>query len=177
VTPERPSVLVVVSKYDGSLSGEWTAARLGEDEHGVWLGTAKGTPVSATGGGWANRFPYVLLVPRGAWWIASFCPEPGPEVYCDVCTVPEWDADGTVLRTIDLDLDVVRPHGGAAYSKDEDDFAEHQAEFGYPDDVVTHARQTCAWLMEAARNDGAGSEPFTSAYHHWLDLFLATAPD
>ena len=169
---DRPSVLVDVRKYDGRLSGQWTAVRLGEDEHGVWLGTAKGTPVQADSGGWPNRFPYVMAVPRGAWWIATFCAAPGPELYCDVCTVPEWDADGTVLRTVDLDLDVVRPQGGAAYSKDEDDFAEHRVAFGYPEHVVTEAERTCAWLMEAARRDGEGVEPFASVYRHWLALFL-----
>ncbi|WNO62326.1 DUF402 domain-containing protein [Streptomyces sp. AM2-3-1] len=63
------------------------------------------------------------LVPRGEWWTATFCVDPGPEMYCDVCTVSEWNADGTVVRTVDLDLDVVRPRGGEAHVEDEDEFA------------------------------------------------------
>ncbi|MFD4856469.1 DUF402 domain-containing protein [Streptomyces atratus] len=167
---ESNSVRVDVRKYDGSLSAQWTATRLGEDEHGVWLGTAQGVPVSSVTGGWTNRFAYVMLVPRGEWWTATFCVDPGPEMYCDVCTVPEWNADGTVLRMVDLDLDVVRPRSGEAYSKDEDEFAEHQVSYGYPDSVSSKARQTCAWLMEAARRDGDGLEPFASAYRYWLGL-------
>ncbi|WP_445528084.1 DUF402 domain-containing protein [Streptomyces cyslabdanicus] len=165
---ESNSVLVDVRKYDGSLSGQWTATRLGEDEHGVWLGTAEGVPVSSAAGGWTNRFAHVMLVPRGQWWTATFCVDPGPEVYCDVCTVPQWTADGTVLRMVDLDLDVVRPRRGEARIKDEDEFAEHRVGYGYPDSVSGRARQTCEWLMEAVCRDGGGVEPFASAYRSWL---------
>lgn len=169
------SVLVDIRKYDGSVSGRWTATRLGEDEHGVWLGTPRGVPVTATKGGWANRFDHVLLVPRGEWWIATFCAAPGPEMYCDVCTVPEWDAGATVLSAIDLDLDVVRSHGGEAYAKDEEEFAEHRVSYGYPGSVVEGAQRACAWLMEAGHRDGAGAEPFTSAYRRWLGLMTGDA--
>ncbi|WP_218108414.1 DUF402 domain-containing protein [Actinacidiphila rubida] len=169
---DRRSVLVEVRKYDGALSGRWTAGRLGQDEHGVWLGTAQGVPVQSDAGGWPNRFPHVMVIPRGQWWIATFCADPGPELYGDICTVPEWNADRTVLHAVDLDLDVVRPRGGTAYSKDEDEFAEHRVRFGYPDHVVARARQTCHWLMAAARRDGHGAEPFASAYRDWLSLFV-----
>ncbi|MFE4692793.1 DUF402 domain-containing protein [Streptomyces sp. NPDC056749] len=169
MTTERASVLVEVRKYDGRLSGRWSAARLGEDEHGVWLGTPEGTPVSSESGDRAARFAHVVLVPRDAWWMASFCAAPGPEVYCDVCTVPRWSEDGTVLRLVDLDLDVVRPHGGDVHVEDEDEFDEHRVRHGYPDTVVTGARRTCAWLTRAVRRDD-GTEPFTSAYRPWLAL-------
>ncbi|WP_456207235.1 DUF402 domain-containing protein [Streptomyces sp. LZ34] len=96
--------------------------------------------------------------------------DPGPEMYCDVCSVPEWNADGTALRMVDLDLDVVRPRGGEAHVKDEDEFAEHQVGYGYPDSVSGKARETCEWLIEAVRRDGDGVEPFTSVYCYWLGL-------
>ncbi|MGW1529937.1 DUF402 domain-containing protein [Streptomyces sp. NPDC002159] len=164
------SVLVDIRKYDGSLSAQWTAAQLGEDEHGVWLGTAQGVPVSSATGGWTSRFRYVMLVPRGEWWTATFCADPGPEMYCDVCTVPEWNADRAVLRTVDLDLDVVRFRGGEARIQDEDEFDEHRVRYGYPDNVIDKARQTCEWLMEAGRRHGDGIEPFASVHRHWLGL-------
>lgn len=163
-------MLVDIRKYDGTLSARWTATRLGEDQHGVWVGTARGVPVDSAAGGWTSRFAYVMAVPRGAWWTATFCVDPGPELYCDVCTVPEWSADGTVLRTVDLDLDVVRFPGGEARVEDEEEFDEHRVRYGYPDDVVDQARRTCAWLMAAGRRRGAGLEPFASVYRNWLDL-------
>ncbi|MFE6555239.1 DUF402 domain-containing protein [Streptomyces sp. NPDC057746] len=171
VTQSR-SVLVDVRKYDGSLSAQWTATWLGEDEHGVWLSTAQGAAVSSSMGGWTNRFTYVMLAPRDEWWTATFCADPGPEMYIDVCTVPEWNADGTVLRVVDLDLDVVRLRNGVAYTKDEDEFAEHQVSYGYPSWVSAKARETCEWLMEAVRRD----EPFVSVHRNWLGLINWTEP-
>jgi hypothetical protein len=47
---ESASVLVDIRKYDGGLSARWTADRLGEVEYGVWLGTARGVPVSSATG-------------------------------------------------------------------------------------------------------------------------------
>ncbi|WP_308119853.1 DUF402 domain-containing protein [Streptomyces sp. MBT84] len=163
------SVLVDVRKYNGSLSAQWTATRLGEDEYGVWLGTAQGVPVSSAADGWTNRFAYVMLVPRDEWWTATFCADPGPEIYCDVCTVPQWDTDGSVLRMVDLDLDVVRPRGGEARVKDEDEFAEHRARYGYPTFVSAKAEEACAWLLQAVRRGSNGVEPFASVYRCWLD--------
>ncbi|WP_211231128.1 DUF402 domain-containing protein [Streptomyces sulphureus] len=171
MSAKSPSVLVDIRKYDGSLSARWTADRLGEDEYGVWLGTARGVSVGSATGGWTSRFAYVMLVPRGEWWTATFCAAPGPEMYCDVCTVPEWNADGTVLRMVDLDLDVVRPPGGEPRIEDEDEFAEHRAVHAYPESVVSTALETCEWLVEAGSRGGDGAEPFASAYRYWLDLF------
>lgn len=167
---ERTAVLVEIRKYDGSLSARWAAVRLGQDEYGVWLGTAQGVPVSSDMGGWTSRFAYVMLVPRGEWWTATFCVDPGPEMYCDVCTVPEWNANGTVLRMVDLDLDVVRPRGGEARIEDEDEFNAHRVRYGYPDSVIGEAQRTCERLMEAGRHGGDGVEPFASAYRYWLGL-------
>ncbi|PBC85936.1 MULTISPECIES: DUF402 domain-containing protein [unclassified Streptomyces] len=167
---ESASVLVDIRKYDGTLSAQWTATRLGEDEHGVWLGTAQGVPVTSNTGSRTSRYAYVMLIPRGQWWTATFCADPGPEMYCDVCTVPEWNADETVLRTVDLDLDVVRPRGGEVHIEDEDEFAEHRVSYGYPDNVVVKARETCEWLAEVGRREGEVVEPFASTYRHWLGL-------
>ncbi|MET9594460.1 DUF402 domain-containing protein [Streptomyces sp. NPDC006516] len=170
MTTDGDPVMVDVRKYDGSSSALWSAARLGEDAHGVWLGTTRGTPVSSAAGGWTARFPYVMLVPRREWWTATFCTAPGPEMYCDVCTVPEWNAEGTELSIIDLDLDVVRSHGGEACAQDEDEFDRHRVLYSYPDELVDKARRTCEWLMWAGRRSGQGAEPFASVYRHWLGL-------
>ncbi|MFE2875025.1 DUF402 domain-containing protein [Streptomyces roseus] len=169
---KSPDVLVDVRKYDGGLSARWTAVRLGEDEHGVWSGTARRVPVGSSDGERPSRFAYVVLVPRDGWWTATFCADPGPEVYCDVCTVPDRNADGTAVSMVDLDLDVVRPRGGPTHVEDEDQFEERRMRYGYPDGVVEAARRTCEWLTETVsrRDDGAGVEPFASAYRHWLGL-------
>lgn len=157
---------VVYRKFDGSLHWNYTAQLLGEDEHGVWLGAAAGTPVQrgevSTG---PVESPHVLLFPRQAWWTACFNAVPHrTEIYCDITTVPHRPA-ATEITAIDLDLDVVRRRTGEVELLDEDEFAAHQVRYGYPAEVVAEARASADWLLGAV----AGSvEPFGSVYHQWL---------
>ncbi|MFI6938662.1 DUF402 domain-containing protein [Streptomyces sp. NPDC050418] len=161
------TVTVDVRKYDGRLSARWETTLLGTDEHGTWLGTAKGVPMTTLQGVRPTRFPYVLLAPPGGWWIATFCAPPGPEIYCDVCTPVCRTPDGSELHLVDLDLDVVRLPGAEPHVEDEDEFAAHRRSLGYPDALAEEALRTCAWLHTATRRD-AGQEPFASAYRPWL---------
>src|SRR3546814_19501482 len=52
------------------------------------------------------------------------------EVYVDIATQPVWD--GTTIRAIDLDLDVVRGFSGRVWIDDEDEFDEPRLAFDYP---------------------------------------------
>lgn len=160
---------VVFTKYDGSRHWHHPASRLGEDEHGVWVGAEAGT-VGQRGDGpqvrWERAF--VMLFPRDSGWVALFH-QPGHEVevYVDVSTVPVW-LDGEVTM-VDLDLDVIRPADGAVYLDDADEFAEHRLRFGYPPEVVAEAERTAEWLMTAvAERTG----PFGGAHERWLAQVL-----
>ncbi len=157
---------VVYTKYDGSL--HWNHAdvlRLGEDEHGVWLGCPAGAhgrrgyepPVT-------YRHAFVLLFPRDSWWTAVFNAAPNKtEVYCDITTVPQWRDD--LVTMVDLDLDVIRRRDGTVFLDDEDEFVEHQARYGYPPEVVEAARRSAGELLEAVTGD---VQPFAGDYHRWL---------
>ena len=98
----------------------------------------------------------------------------------DIATPGEWD--GTVLRAVDLDLDVIRrsptppvstrtaptnlPAGpGEIFVDDEDEFAEHQVSFGYPPDVVAAARAGSDEVLAAVR---AGLAPYDGTHRRWL---------
>jgi uncharacterized protein len=157
---------VVYTKYDGSL--HWNHAdvlRLGEDEHGVWLGCPAGAqarrgyepPVT-------HREAYVMLFPRAAWWTAVFNAAPNKtEIYCDITTVPDWQ--DALVTMVDLDLDVIRRRDGTIFLDDEDEFTEHQTRYGYSPEVITEARQSAGWLLEAI---GTGAQPFGGDYRGWL---------
>ena len=159
---------MVFRKYDDSLHWHATMRRLGEDEHGVWLGAQAGTvwrrstekPVTMNH---AN----VRLFPRGEWWVASFNSAPSAlDIYVDITDAPVWPTAHEVTM-VDLDLDVVRVRAtGAVEVVDEDEFAEHQVRYGYPEDVVRRAREV-ADRLAATLND---TEPFAGAYRRWLDL-------
>ncbi|MFS8499519.1 MAG: DUF402 domain-containing protein [Micromonosporaceae bacterium] len=158
-------VRVRYRKYDGSAHRDYPARRLGTDDHGTWLGVVAGTASVYHGQPSVERIPFVVLVPERTWWTAMFNPLPRTsEVYCDITTPARWD--GETVDLVDLDLDVVRRRGtGVVEVRDEDEFADHRVRFGYPDEVVRHAREAVGWLREALQG---GREPFGSAYVAFL---------
>ncbi|MCX4850845.1 DUF402 domain-containing protein [Streptomyces sp. NBC_00893] len=161
-------VLVSVRKYDGSPHRRHPMVRLGEDEHGVWLGAPAGT-VCSTGTGsavYTTREARVMLIPRDAWWTGLFQAAPARlDAYCDVTTPPRWPHPGEVTM-IDLDLDVCRTRdGGTVYVDDEDEFADHQVRHAYPPDVIARATTTAEQLRVALTED---AEPFGRCRRSWL---------
>jgi protein associated with RNAse G/E len=62
---------------------------------------------------------------------------------------------------VDLDLDVIRVRAtGSVEVVDEDEFAEHQVRYGYPEDVVRRAREVADRLAATLNH----TEPFAGAY-------------
>jgi uncharacterized protein len=159
-------VRVVFVKYDGRPHRSYPARWLGEDAAGTWLGVSTGTVAKVDGERATRREePYVLLVPKRAWWTAMFNAAPRPtEIYCDVTTPATWVGMSEVTL-VDLDLDVRRRRWGEIERLDEDEFEIHRAQFGYPADVVTQAVAASYWLAAAL---GDGTEPFASGFHPWL---------
>jgi hypothetical protein len=159
-------VRVRYRKYDGTAHRDYPARRLGDDEHGDWLGVDTGTASIYHGEPSVERIPFVVLIPRDQWWTAMFNPPPRTsEIYCDITTPARWGGDHTV-DLVDLDLDVVRRRSsGLVELRDEDEFAVHRVNFGYPEDVVRRARQAAVWLRGALRD---GTQPFGSRYRRFL---------
>ncbi|WP_037908115.1 DUF402 domain-containing protein [Actinacidiphila yeochonensis] len=167
--PSSPFVQVNYRKYDGSLHWNLRMRRLGEDEHGVWLGLPASSVMRK---GHDHEVPiaeaHVVLFPRDAWWTASFnAPPRSTEIYCDITTPPLWPSSAEVTM-VDLDLDVLRKRGSATpLLVDEDEFAEHQAHYGYPADVIRSAEESARWLMHAvAERTG----PFDGRHLGWLAM-------
>jgi protein associated with RNAse G/E len=140
--------------------------RLGQDEHGVWLGAASGaivqrgeeTPIELTG-------PTVQLIPSAAYW--SLIYNPGGHkypFYIDIGTPATWVDDHRV-EIIDLDLDVVRKQDGSVEVLDEEEFRDNQVRLGYPDWLVDRARTAAAELVLQVE---AEVEPFGRLPEHWL---------
>lgn len=162
-------VQVNYRKYDGTLHWNLRMRRLGEDEHGVWLGLPADS-VCRKGHNPAIPLPeaHVLLFPREAWWTATFNAAPrSTEIYCDVTTPPQWPSAAEVTM-VDLDLDVLRKRGAShPLLVDEDEFAEHQVRYGYPAEVIAQAEAAAAWLMTAVATGGG---PFDGSHTRWLDM-------
>lgn len=162
------SVRVVYTKYDGSLHWHQTMHRLGEDRHGTWLGAPPGIIArkGADGPDVIVKQPHVMLFPQDAWWTAVFNGEPARlEIYCDITTPVRWPHPGEVTM-VDMDLDVGRVReDGRVELYDEDEFAEHQVRYAYPEDAIRQASDAAAWLYTAL---GDGTQPFASSYQYWL---------
>ena len=156
-------------KYDGSLHWHGVMRRLGEDEHGLWLGWGRNMLMARASEPPVTMGPaHVQLVRRTDWWCGAFHAEPRPTaVYCDITTVAEWTAPDEITM-IDLDLDVLRYRDGRAPEiVDEDEFLEHQVRYAYPPEVIATARATADALLLSVQRD---EEPFKSAYQPWLSL-------
>lgn len=159
------NVRVVYRKYDERLHWHQWMEYLGEDQYGLWLG-ARPNSVSQRGSEPEVSQPqaYVQLFPRDRWFTALFNDEPrSTEIYCDVTTPVEFSDD--VVTMVDLDLDVIRKRDGLVIVDDEDEFAEHQVQFGYPPEVIAQAQATCDWLVIAVTSE----EPFLTVYKTYLD--------
>jgi hypothetical protein len=165
-----------MTKWGDRPHWEFDALWLGSDEHGDWVGIPTGTPMSRPGAHVRNQVDQVGLIPppdapeaaRG--WLATFHAPGGPRVsvYVDITSPPLWD--GPVLRAVDLDLDVVRGVDGRVWLEDEDEFAEHRVEYGYPDDLAEAAVASCDRVEALVRRAGT---PYDGAHEPWLRVLTA----
>ncbi len=169
-----------MSKWGSRPHWEFPALHLGADDHGEWLGVPTGTHMARPGATYTNPVPQVILVPgpNGAddhrAYLATFhAPGGAVSVYVDMTTPPVWDGD--VLRSVDLDLDVVRGTAGEVWVDDEDEFANHRVTYGYPDEIVTLASASCARIETLVRTGAAPFDADTSA--HWLGVLRLAGGD
>lgn len=161
-------ITVQFFKYPDRLHWRHTMDRLGEDEHGVWLGAPAGTPLQrGSEPPMALDRPFVQLIAPGAFWSLIYngedyrCP-----IYIDIATPATWVNDHRV-EMIDIDLDVVRWQDGSVAVLDEDEFLEHRSLYEYPDWLVDRARTTAAELVLKVE---AKVEPFGLVPARWLSL-------
>lgn len=143
---------------------------LGSDAHGDWIGLPTGTRFTRPGRDVTIPNDHVTLVPaddldeRG--WLAAFHGPGGDfRLYVDIATPAVWN--GTVLCSVDLDLDVVQAVDGRVWIDDEDEFADHRVRFEYPSEVAAGALASCTAIERAVRD---GVPPFDGQAHlTWLD--------
>jgi predicted RNA-binding protein associated with RNAse of E/G family len=161
-----------MSKWGGRPHWEFDASFLGSDEHGDWVGIPAGTFMVRPGATFVTETAQAGLVPRDRGWLATFH-APGYHVvtYVDMTSVPTWD--GSVVRAVDLDLDVVKTAEGEVFVDDEDEFAEHRVALGYPADVVALAEGARDEVLAAMR---AGTEPFGAHSERWLAVLGGLEP-
>ncbi|MDT9593952.1 DUF402 domain-containing protein [Nocardioides zeae] len=154
-------VVVAMTKHDGRRHWGYEARFLGSDVHGDWIGVPAGTHHARPGLEFDSAVATVALVPADGAYAFPAVNAPGLwcDVYVDMATPPAWDLSGPVpvVRSVDLDLDVIRLEDGTVLVDDEDEFAAHRVEMDYPPALVAHAEAACAQVVAAVR---AGAAPF-----------------
>jgi hypothetical protein len=162
-------VRIEMEKWGGLPHWHIPARWLGRDEHGDWIGIPVGTPMARPGLEVALPNLQVGLVPLSGTdleraFLATFHgPGGDTRVYVDMTTPPRWD--GPVVRTVDLDLDVIVTLDGHLVVDDEDEFAEHQVELGYPPAVVALAEASRDRIHRAITDE---LPPFDGSHEPWL---------
>ncbi len=157
------------TKFGGQRHWEFDAVRIGEDAFGVWVLLPEGTPISRPGITVINPVDAVSLFTPGAAAVPSFhrtegaLPEVTLSIYVDITTPPVWDGD--TVGMLDLDLDVIQTLDGRVLVVDEDEFAENQVSYGYPEELIALARTSCDDVAAAMR---ARMEPYRSVGWSWL---------
>lgn len=162
-------VRIEMEKWGGRPHWHIPARWLGRDEHGDWIGIPGGTPMARPGLELALPNVQVGLVPASGTdveraFLATFHgPGGDTRVYVDMTTPPRWE--GPVVRTVDLDLDVIVTRDGHLVVEDEDEFAEHQVELDYPPAIVALAEASRDRIHRAIIDE---LPPFDGSHEAWL---------
>ena len=170
-----------MTKWGDRPHWQFPGLHLGADEHGEWLGFPAGTHNQRPGHQFHSAVDAVTLVQPGRWHLPTFqAPGIWCDLYIDVATPGRWD--GTVLRMVDLDLDVIRMSdplpaslhaqaleagraAGEGFVDDEDEFAQHRVQYGYPDDIARLAMATCDRVEADVTTARA---PYDGTHQRWL---------
>ncbi|MCW2780959.1 MAG: hypothetical protein JWR35_1408 [Marmoricola sp.] len=163
------TIRVQTRKWPDDPHWEFDAIRLGVDGHGHWVGLLKGTWLSRPGAGFHAQCDQVVLIPYDEWWVATFYGDDDDrpvDIYVDIATPAQWDEPSGVVKAVDLDLDVIRGPSGRVWVDDEDEFADHQVQLGYPTDVIDAAMQSCETVLAAVTDRATPFDETTSA--GWL---------
>lgn len=165
---------VCFTKWGGGAHYEFFLTCLGRDAHGLWGGGRVGTRLERPGNAFTSAVDWVTVFPDDRPWAASFydSPEQQVAVFVDMTTPPV--RDGSLVRLVDLDLDVVLLRDGSLFVDDEDEFAAHQVALDYPAEIVALARRSADEVLGAV---AGGAEPFATTGHRWLRSWTSAPHD
>ncbi|YAL82264.1 DUF402 domain-containing protein [Dermacoccaceae bacterium W4C1] len=164
-------------KWDDSPHWQHTATYLGADSHGRWVGVPAGTHLERPGAAFDMDCASVMLFPNQG-YVAAFNDEaatrPSARIYVDLSTRPQWfkEASGWRVNMIDLDLDVIARRSGETFLDDEDEWADHQQQYGYPAAVIASTEALAARLMTqvAERTDAFDPQVEGVWFERWKEL-------
>lgn len=173
--PEPGSPIVVQwRKWDGSTHWRHEGYYLGQDRWGDWVGQRTGQPSRRPGAGFSAEQDGVTLFPHQGPYVHSWNAEPAATaIYIDLAWDLQWTPQGPTA--IDMDLDVVRGRDGRqTFLDDQDEWAEHQVQYGYPREFIEQVQTEAERLLGEV---AAGRAPFDAVTgEHWLAELARLVP-
>jgi hypothetical protein len=140
---------------------------LGEDEWGVWIAVPVGSKRwKADHDVGPSTGDAVFCAPRDGWWHLHYngTTHPTYSHFVDIVTPPVWVSDDR-YEMIDLDLDVAVHRDGRVEVQDEDEFAIHQVQYGYTEEMIRRAMEETQAIVTALE---LRREPFFDVAAAWL---------
>lgn len=132
------------TKYDGSLHYRFATTIVHQSPSLIATYRSPGTALESYRGNFAGKLHVLTLHWTDRHWNVSvgwYQDWVGREHYVNIATPADWSQG--VLRWIDLDLDLIwRADETHARLDDEDEFAMHRDQFGYPPSLVSHCLRT-----------------------------------
>jgi protein associated with RNAse G/E len=160
-------VLWASEKWGGGAHYRGEIRLLGTDDFGAWIWRDAGVAIyRGTELFGHSEFPVVALVPERDWWSLSWWIGHGEvELYVNINTPSVWVDDE--LRSVDLDLDVIRWLDGRVEVVDRDEFELHQVAYGYPPDLIEATERAAAQAYELTNRavppfDGAAARDWAA---------------
>ena len=151
--------LLRATKYDGTAHWIQPCQVVSDDGNLLIASYRARTPIYTSRGEFRSPYDSLVYFWRDRWYNVFRLSRPGCALalwYCNVTTPPQFD--GCQIGYVDLDLDVtVRPNG-CIELLDEDEFEEHQLQYGYPHEVIEHAQEAADDLIALAK---ARAYPFS----------------
>lgn len=145
-------ILLRATKYDGTAHWIQPFQVVSDDGNLLVASYRARTPIYTSRGEFRSPYDSLVYFWRDRWYNVFRLSRPGCELalwYCNVTTPPKFD--GCQIGYVDLDLDVKVTPDGDVHLLDEDEFEEHQKQYGYPRNVIEHAGDAAEELMTMAR--------------------------
>lgn len=151
--------LLKATKFDGTAHWIQPFRVVSDDGNLIVTEYRARTPIFTSRGEFRSPYDSRVYFWRDRWFNVFRLARPNCELalwYCNVTTPPTFE--GGQINYIDLDLDVAVRPGGVIELLDEDEFQAHREKYGYPEHIVTEARQAAAEVTTLARE---GEFPFS----------------
>lgn len=172
IPPVNREIYIQSFKHDGSLHRTWCRGFVLEaDENRYVAVTNKAWVIEADGRRWATREPAVCFFWTNKWYnVISMIRNQGIFYYCNLASPSLYD--GEAIKNIDYDLDVKLFPDQSYQILDENEYAAHAKQMGYPEEIkaIIQSEMKDLLSMMEKREDPFNDACIRRYYQLYLDV-------